>query len=348
MDEKSHNGIHRPLQISGNSNPIRHDGKDGKSASLSANLGDYSMGRHMSIMGIPHKSTPKDKLPGSDCIFGENVETSCRQDHRNREHACSPNHSKPHIFGSREDSKIFLWGINSLRDSRNETNERTDIRNQQTSSGDEIGNDAKIVFECSNYKKIKEMQSSLGQLFRDSTLDGSVWTEETVETPCYLVHPNNEPKIKHDSSSVCPVSVGTGFDKKTCNNSPIIVEKISESDSCRVATSLCLDLQTEDPQENTTKELQCYIAEVKQFGFNHIIIIGKRYCGMLFMDCFGRVFDWDSDGHALWFLGDYFEIISKEESEKNYDYRIAWDVLDDGTVFVLHKRMCIYFSHILP
>ncbi|RIB28925.1 hypothetical protein C2G38_2239238 [Gigaspora rosea] len=174
---------------------------------------------------------PQDKMSGPNCIFGENVETSCRQDHRNGgELACSPNHSKPHIFGSEtEDSEIFLRG-------------------QQ-----------------------------------------------------------------------------------------FVVGQQKESDSCRMATSLCLDLQTEDPEENTKMELQCYVMDVKQFGFNHIIIIGKRYCGMLFMDCFGRVFDWDSDGHALWSLGDYFDIISKEESEKNYDDRTAWDVLRDGTVFVLHK-----------
>ncbi|CAG8557603.1 10181_t:CDS:2, partial [Gigaspora rosea] len=265
MGEKTYNGIHSPLQTSGNSNSVWRNGKDDNTVSISSDLGDYSMG----------------------C---QNVETSCRQDHRNGgELACSPNHSKPHIF-----------------------DERTDIRNEQTSSNDKSENDANIVFECSNHEKIKELQSSLGKLFRDSTLVCSTWTKKTAGTPCHLVLPNDELKNKEDSSSV-------------------------ESDSCRMATSLCLDLQTEDPEENTKMELQCYVMDVKQFGFNHIIIIGKRYCGMLFMDCFGRVFDWDSDGHALWSLGDYFDIISKEESEKNYDDRTAWDVLRDGTVFVLHK-----------
>ncbi|CAG8805742.1 23968_t:CDS:2, partial [Dentiscutata erythropus] len=324
---------------SGNSNSVWHNGKDDNTVSISTDLGDYSMGCRMPIVDIPYKSTSKDKISGPDCIFGENVETSCRQDHRNGgELVCSPNHSKPHIFSSeREDSEIFLRGNNSLRDSRSETDERTDIRNEQTSCNDKSKNDANIVFECSNHEKIKELQSSLGKLFRDSTLVCSTWTKKTAETPCHLVLPNDELKNKEDSFSVCPVSDGAEFDKSSCINSPILVEILRESDSCRVATSLCLDLQTEDPEENTKIELQCYITDVKQFGFNHIIIIGKRYCGMLFMDCFGRMFDWDSDSHALWSLGDYFDIISKEESEKNYDDRTAWDVLKDGTVFVLHK-----------
>ncbi|CAJ0876127.1 2795_t:CDS:2, partial [Entrophospora sp. SA101] len=150
-------------------------------------------------------------------------------------------------------------------------------------------NDANIVFECSNQEKIKELQSSLGKLFQDSTLECSTWTKKTAEMPCHLVLPDDEPENKDDSSSF---------------------EILSESDSCRVATSLCLDLQTEDPKENTIMELRCYVMEVKQFN---------------------------SDGHALWSLGDYFEIISKEESEKDYDDRIAWDVLNDGIAFVLHK-----------
>ncbi|CAG8847440.1 3662_t:CDS:2, partial [Gigaspora margarita] len=212
-------------------------------------------------------------------------------------------------------------------------NKIADVRYEQIGVKDESENDA---VECSNREKIRELQLSLRKLLRDSTLDGSVWTKEHVQTPCYLVLPNNEFKIEHDISFVCQVSVCAGLDIKTSrNNSPIIVEQISESDGSCAATSLHLKLQTEDPKKNSMKELQCYIKKIKQFGFNHIIIIGKRYCGMLFMDCFGRVFYWDSANDVLWLLGDYFEIISKDESEE-YG-RIAWGVLDDGTVIVLNE-----------
>ncbi|CAG8450259.1 12259_t:CDS:1 [Acaulospora colombiana] len=232
----------------------------------------------MSTVGILHKSTSKENFQGTDHIFGENVGPPLQKDFRNGEGPGSPNHDKSHIFGTkREDSEILFRGKSSLWG--NGTNGKADIRYEQTGVKDESGNDA---VECSNREKIRELQSSLWKLFRDSTLDGSVWTKEHVQTPCYLVLPNNESKVEHDRFSVCQVSVCAGLDIKTpCNDSPIIVERISESDSIRVATSLHLKLQTEDPQENSMKELH----------FNHIIIIGKRYCGMPFMDCSGRVFD---------------------------------------------------------
>ncbi|RGB36352.1 hypothetical protein C1646_758171 [Rhizophagus diaphanus] len=44
------------------------------------------------------------------------------------------------------------------------------------------------------------------------------------------------------------------------------------------------------------KVLVCCIEEVSDYGFDHIIVIEERYCGLLFMDCFGRVFDLDSMG----------------------------------------------------
>ncbi|CAG8528614.1 10819_t:CDS:2, partial [Scutellospora calospora] len=78
---------------------------------------------------------------------------------------------------------------------------------------------------------------------------------------------------QEDNFSVCPVSDGAKFDKPSCINSPILVEILSESDGCRVTTSLC---QTEDPKENTMMELQCYVMDVKQFDFNHIIMSEKE------------------------------------------------------------------------
>ncbi|RHZ67788.1 hypothetical protein Glove_299g30 [Diversispora epigaea] len=73
------------------------------------------------------------------------------------------------------------------------------------------------------------------------------------KTPYYLVLPNDdEPKNESD------------------------IEKLSESDGYRVATSLGLILHGEDPRE----EFQFHVEVVKKFDFNHIIII--------FVDCFGR------------------------------------------------------------
>ncbi|CAG8469798.1 11036_t:CDS:1 [Racocetra fulgida] len=113
------------------------------------------------------------------------------------------------------------------------------------------------------------------------------------------------------------MSAGNELNKLLCNNPLIVVKKImSESDSFHVATSLYLKLQSESLQDDVIcyvkEDLICYIKEIKQYSFNHSIIIGECYCGMLFLDCYSRVFDLDSMMNVLWFLRNYFEIKSKE------------------------------------
>ena len=56
---------------------------------------------------------------------------------------------------------------------------------------------------------------------------------------------------------------------------------------------------------------------------------------MLFLDCYGRVFDLDNNNNILWFDGDYFEKMANKS-----DFEVAWHVLDDGTLFEFEK--CAY------
>ncbi|CAH1767694.1 11418_t:CDS:2 [Entrophospora sp. SA101] len=357
MDETAKNGIHRTFQASRNHYSVRSRGQDGDPTSFSTDINDYGLGRHMSSMDIPHKSaSPENDAPRPDCISDEDVGASCQPNFKDGdEYVGPPIHSKPHIFNpEREDCKIHVRGIDSLWDSKNETNERANIRKKQTGIRDESENDANIVFKCPNQRRIRELQSTLGQLLRIGTLEGSAWTEKTPKTPCCLVFPDDQSEKKYENSSLYYVSAGNELNESSCNNPLIVVEKImSESDSFRVATSLHLKLQSESPQDDVIRyvkeDLTCYIKEIKRYGFDHIIIIGERYCGMLFLDCYGRVFDLDSMMNVLWFLGNYFEIMSKE-SETG---RVAWDVLDDGTIFEIDKLYTLqidnyvlrYFAH---
>lgn len=139
------------------------------------------------------------------------------------------------------------------------------------------------------------------------------------------------------SSSLFQMWNGNECNKSSCDNLLIVVEKIMSNTDCfHVADSLGIKLQSE-PQENYMGiYFTFYIDEIKWFGFSHIIIIGERHCGMLFLDCYNHVFDLDSLTHVLWFLGDYSEIMLKKSK-----IREPWDVLDDGTVFELEKCMYI-------
>jgi len=42
------------------------------------------------------------------------------------------------------------------------------------------------------------------------------------------------------------------------------------------------------------------LSEVQEFGFDHIILIGKRDYGILFLDCYGRVFVLNDMSGVLW------------------------------------------------
>ncbi|CAJ0763594.1 2318_t:CDS:1, partial [Entrophospora sp. SA101] len=125
---------------------------------------------------------------------------------------------------------------------------------------DESENDANIVFKCPNQRRIRELQSTLGQLLRIGTLEGSAWTEKTPKTPRCLVFPDERSENEDENPSL---------NESSCNNPLIVVEKImSESDSFRVATSLHLKLQSESPQDDVIRyvkeDLTCYIKEIKR------------------------------------------------------------------------------------
>lgn len=88
------------------------------------------------------------------------------------------------------------------------------------------------------------------------------------------------------------------------SNSLMLVEMIAcESDICRVAYSIGFEIKTKVPLEG----LVIYIEHVKQYGFDHIIVIGELYFGMLFLDCYGRLFKWDQMEYMLLPLGDYLK-----------------------------------------
>ncbi|CAG8670654.1 11666_t:CDS:2, partial [Ambispora leptoticha] len=332
MDEKSENGVHRFFQISENGNPVWHNGKSDSCASPSTNPGNYSMGRHMLIVDTPYKFPSENGIAKPDDIFDENVGPSRPKDFRDgRECASSSNHSEPHDFETeRKGSKIPLRRLDSLLDRIAERQKR-DRSYQQKDSRNKSEHDADIVFECPNQPGIQKLHTCLGQLLRIGAFCNSAWTKETPKTPCCLVFPDTQPENHANGASLCQVSVGDKLTGSSCNNPLIVVEMVDPSNCSRIATSLGLDLHIETPQDvirYVKEHLFCYIDEVRGYGFNHIIIIGQRYCGMLFLDCYGRVFDLDNNNNILWFHCDYFEKMTNKA-----DFKVPWHVLDDGTLF---------------
>jgi len=115
----------------------------------------------------------------------------------------------------------------------------------------------------------------------------------------------------------------------------------NESDRCRIAKSLNIEIRSAGLQKDY---IYHDIMDIAQCGFNHIIIIGSCYCDLLFLDCYERVFRWDSMTDVLWFIGNF----SKAVLEKPYGkpYGVPWGVSGDGTVWELETGTytCFYLN----
>ena len=136
------------------------------------------------------------------------------------------------------------------------------------------------------------MSTSLGQLFRVGTLACTNWTTEEPTTPCCLIQPDHifTQNAEGDHVPVHQVPAGSRHDEPhgRCKNNLMVVEKIkNESDARRIAKSVWYELINKE--SDATDYLEC----IQTFGFDHIIIIGEHENGLLFLDCYGRVFDWD-------------------------------------------------------
>ncbi|CAG8697071.1 11926_t:CDS:1 [Funneliformis mosseae] len=94
-------------------------------------------------------------------------------------------------------------------------------------------------------------------------------------------------------------------------------------DRKRVAKSLNCNFEGGDPST-----FIFYMTPVKEYGFDHIILIGEQYAGILFLDCYGRVFEWGSMCNVLRVIGDFWSEVKKESRTT----RIFWGLEFDGTI----------------
>ncbi|PKK73236.1 hypothetical protein RhiirC2_741166, partial [Rhizophagus irregularis] len=103
------------------------------------------------------------------------------------------------------------------------------------------------------------------------------------------------------------------------------VKTFMNPNRCYIANSLSYKLHNKD-QENyisyIKEKFTSYIEEVNRYGFDHIIIIRKLYYRMLFLNCFGHVFNLNGITDALWFLGNYFKGIERVAKGLATDWKL--------------------------
>ncbi|RIA86493.1 hypothetical protein C1645_856067 [Glomus cerebriforme] len=348
MDEGYNNRVYRQVQISRNRDPVWNSGDYSDTTWTSPNLSNHNMGRCLSPVGIPYQteenvtglSSPKAKTPEQN-----------NHDNGNRQEG-SPNNDKHHVFASKKDdhekitknskgkterkkkaipvkndrASLHVWGVSPQWKTK-DADKKDDIRQQQADSKLEsrkYTSIAVVSFECCpNRKRIQEFETPLGELCRVGSVVGTsgtlgtTWSKEQPTTPCHLVLPDSF--LTRRTGNQTPMSEGNGLHESSHahNSSIMAVEKIkNEYDRHRIATSVGLDILSKESYHTE------YMESIKEFGFNHIIIVGERDYGMLFLDCYGRMFEWDHINLLLWPLGNYLE--NKP--------RVAWGVEFDGTI----------------
>jgi hypothetical protein len=185
---------------------------------------------------------------------------------------------------------------------------------------------------CPNQRSIGILQAQFGKLFRIGALGGDTWTTETPSETCRLVHahpfPTQGSSTIEDKGTVsqvpaCPVQNGKTL---RYNSNSILVDAFEKSGRSRIGTFIGFTiLKDSGPKE--LKELTSYISSVAKFGFNHIIIIGEIYSGIVFLDCYDRVFVWEDEDQMVFPLGNSPEEASKRSIGGN---ELAWFVKNEN------------------
>ncbi|CAB4425129.1 unnamed protein product [Rhizophagus irregularis] len=171
------------------------------------------------------------------------------------------------------------------------------------------------------------MQASFRELHRVCVLGDAKQVEEEfrAKTCNYvLAMHSNENNVSKRSICILPTaSEQVGLERLNSSLYMVVDTFVDESVRRNLASSILCDLPTNsaDPEK-----LGCYYKCIAEFGFNHIIVIGEMLYGLFFIDCYGRVFQWEDMEQVLWPVGDSLEDM------KPYKDLVIWTV-EDGVVY---------------
>ncbi|GBB98965.1 hypothetical protein RclHR1_03380007 [Rhizophagus clarus] len=319
------------------------------SAALSTDFNNYCVGCGFPTMEAPHPSPcqkniikePEDSFEGQNFNDGGGYIESSDNCQFNVFYGKTTTKEKESET-KKEYNEIHVRCFNSMRESIND-DKRDDINKQQSGSEikGEVDTSVKLVqFEyCSNRSRVFEMQTSLGELLRDDTVACTIQKSDLSKRTCNFVKPVHQNERHDDNRSVYKVSVDYENNERygiSDKNHLMVVEQFkNESDCYNIATSFGSVIINNDIEYLTSD-----IEIVKQYGFNHIISIGMRPHGFLFMDCYGRVFDWDDMSGLLWPLGYYSKV---PESMINWT---GWGVESNGTIVEIKAGKCVFFFNL--
>ncbi|CAG8655468.1 23998_t:CDS:2, partial [Gigaspora rosea] len=336
MDETAKNGIYRTFQASRNHYSVRSQGQDGDPASISTDSNDNSMGCDMPSLDILYQSTfQESNITRAEEISCKESGMLSRGDSKNgTKYNTPPSESKSHVFTTQGKSEeVHVRCVDSLRTFTTVANNaKTQCGSGTSVKGENDADIAEGFKYCPDPSAIHLLQTSSGKLCRIGTLGNTTWTKEIKKKPCHFVlaHPcitEETRRTIEDLRTMSQMSDRIEQDESLRNSTLMVVDTFKDESSRRhLASSIGCELlvNSDDP-----KELTYYMTNVAQFGFDHIIIIGEIENGMIFLDCYGRVFQWEEECQLLWPLGNSLKE-AMSNGEKN---QVPWYWEYDGAVY---------------
>jgi hypothetical protein len=244
-------------------------------------------------------------------------------------------------YSEGKDSQIHVWNISQLWISRKQGDSQ-----QKNGKYENIGVDSG---SCSNTRRKIEMRLSFGELCRVGTLGIAKRTNEEIQ--CNYVYAMHEHKNGGDGSvsNMSESSEQNESEGLGLSVSMVVCTFVDESVRRNIAASIHIPLiDSKDLEKHD--DFYEYIAE---FGFEHIIVIGETYNGLLFLDCYGRVFKWQEMQLAIWPLGNSLEEVELKLKSNRLD-RVIWTAEYDGIkykalpgmfkcIIIMGVKRCYFF-----
>jgi len=247
-----------------------------------------------------------------------------------------------------EGGQFCVRDLNSLWPSKTANNGTNAIHN---TNGYGVVEDAetediqRFGSSCPNTATIETLSPFLGKLCRIGTVGG---TAESRWRSCQHILPNYWCKKDGSEGPMPHVSGGSALVEPQAhrNNSPMVIDVIAdESDRERIVDFVHMKIDKGSDFTNCMKEgslLNDFMKHIQKYGFDHIIIIAELEDGILFLDCYGRVFEWNISVNALFPCGNSLEEASKDLVED------PWIVDNSGRLFQVEYCMCADLLIFLP
>jgi hypothetical protein len=200
-------------------------------------------------------------------------------------------------------------------------------------------------------QRVEMMKSIFSNVKTEKKLTNHCWGQCSESVPLRALHgkkttrkrgvilyyPDSKPKWT-TNTSMFPVSNDNRFDSSG-NNPSLFLEMLEDVlNRYHIANFLDIKLLSLKSDDYLQKDnIRLYAMNIALCGFSHIIVIGETYCGLLFLDCYGRIFQWDAMADALVFYGNIFEgVLGKSRG-------VLWGVSGDGSVWEL-SGIYAYFA----